>query len=294
MFSKAPSVKEALKAASQALKAAGIEDHGFEAEYLLSFILKAKRHELFLRPERVLSVGQTRLLDACVKRRSMGEPAQYITGETEFRGLTLRVSRTVLIPRPETELLVDEAIKTAPAQGAFTAIDLCTGSGCIAVAMAKEMPLCRVFATDVSGDALHLARENAVVNGVEERIIFLKGDLFDPLKTLGLEAKAALILSNPPYVSTEEMKKLPPEVKDFEPHEALWGGPDGMGFYRRIVKDAHRYLAGKGRLIMEMGYGQAAGVREIIEASGGFGGIEVKKDLSGIERVISAIKKRHP
>ncbi|MBI5970113.1 MAG: peptide chain release factor N(5)-glutamine methyltransferase [Deltaproteobacteria bacterium] len=289
MPSKNPSVGEALRAASQTLKKNGIEDHRFEAEYLLAFILKIKRHELFLRPDRVLSAAEGRLLSAYVKKRSLREPLQYITGETEFRGITFKVSRAVLIPRPETEILVDEAIKAAPA-GAFIALDICAGSGCIAISLAKEVPLCRVFATDISKDALTAARENASVAGVEERITFLEGSLFDPLKTLDLEGKAALILSNPPYVSTEEMKKLPQEIKGFEPRSSLWGGADGLRFFRRIVKDAPKYLIGKGRLIMEMGYGQAAGVRKIIEASGEFTGIEVKKDLSGIERIISATR----
>lgn len=291
MTSKNPSVAEALKHASQTLKKSGIEDHRFEAEYLLAFVLKAKRHELFLRPERVLSAAEERSFSSFVKRRSLREPPQYITGETEFRGLIFKVTRAVLIPRPETEVLAGEAIKAAPVSGAFTAIDLCTGSGCIAVSMAKEAAGGRVIATDISKDALAIARKNASINGVEERITFLEGSLFDPLETLGLEGRAYLILSNPPYVSTEEMKKLPQDVKDFEPHEALWGGTDGLDFYRAIVKEAPRYLAVKGRLMMEMGYAQATGVRKIIEDSGEFDGVKIAKDLSGIERVISAAKK---
>jgi len=290
MPSKNPSVREALKTASQTLKKSGIASHEFEAEYLLTFALKIKRHELFLRPERVLTDPEARVFKGFLAARTLREPPQYITGETEFRGLTFKVSRAVLIPRPETETLVDEAIKAAPSEGAFIAIDLCTGSGCIAISLASETAGCRVLATDISKDALAIARENASTNGVEKKITFLEGNLFDPLETLGLEGKAAMILSNPPYVSTEEMKKLPQEIKGFEPHEALWGGEDGLRFFRRIVKDAPRYLVGKGRLIMEMGYTQAAGVRDIIEASGEFNGIEVIKDLSGIERIITAVR----
>lgn len=284
-------VREALREAAQRLKEAGVDGADVEAEFLVTHLLKVKRHDLFLNPERRLTDAEARDLDSFIKRRCAHEPAQLITGECEFRSLTFRVTGDVLVPRPETELLVDEALRAAASfkgAGPFTAIDLCTGSGCIAITFASVSPLWRVHATDISTAALKVAEENARDNGVGDRIKFAEGDLFAPLKGV----KAHLVLSNPPYVTAADMKELEPEVALWEPAGALYGGEDGLDFYRRIIAEAPAHLAAGGFLILEIGWKQAKAVRELLDKTGRFTDIDIKKDYSGIERVVTARLKQ--
>ena len=191
---------EALDWAKETLKKNKTPDPEVEAEFLLSHVLACKRHELFLSPRRVLSRDEEARLRSYIERRARREPAQYIVGEAEFRGLEFKVTSATLIPRPETELLVDEALDAARRSNAesLIAVDLCTGSGCIAVSLAHELDRAMVYATDISEAALNVARENARANGVADRVRFLQGDLFGPLSGLGVEGRAGLILSNPP------------------------------------------------------------------------------------------------
>jgi len=284
---KNPTVREALKSAAEKLGAAGVDSPVQDAEFLITHLLKVKRHELFLNPERALTDEEAERFDSFIERRGRREPAQLITGECEFRGLTFRVTGDVLIPRPETEILIDEALEKAAAFGdaaPLCAIDLCTGSGCIAVTFAKESPRWRVRATDISARALKIACGNAEANGVAEKIKFLEGDLFAPLNGI----KAGLILSNPPYITAADMKQLDPEVALWEPAGALYGGEDGLDFYRRIAADAPNHLMPGGFLIMELGWGQAGAVRELLENEGHFTDITIRKDYAGVERVVSA------
>lgn len=285
-------VSSALKWAEAELKKNGVPDAEVEAEYLLCHVLKAKRHELYLNPARPLTEKEAATLDEFVQRRIKREPSQYIAGETEFRGHVFKVTKDVLIPRPETELLVEEALKAAKGfKGErITAIDLCTGSGCIAVSLAKELEGCRVYATDISEAALEVAKENARLNGVEGRVTFLKGDLFEALPP-ELTGQARLVLSNPPYVSEKDMKGLAPEILDYEPHNALYGGEDGLDFYRRILRNSPSYLRKGGWVILELGYGQAKSVKTLAEKEEVYEAIDVRKDYSGIERVFQGRKK---
>jgi len=233
------------------------------------------------------------------------EPSQYIIGEQEFWGLAFKVTRDVLIPRPETEILVEEAIKTVSSKSEvvsgnnniqltthdsrFTILDLCTGSGCIAVSLAKEIPDCHIYAVDVSEKALYVARENAERHGgVADRINFLQGDLFGPLKCLKLVKRVDLIVSNPPYIAKTMMKDLQPEIRDYEPEIAVYAGEDGLDFYRRIISEAPKYLAKDGCILLEMGYGQAEEIKKLIEQHKAFEHIDIKKDFAGIDRVIKA------
>ncbi len=260
-----------------------------EAEYLLSFVLKAKRHELFTGSERVMTEKEIDEYEGFIKRKTLREPSQYITGETEFRGLSFKVTPQVLIPRPETELLVEEAVnilKGLKSKGIV--IDLCTGSGCIATSIAKELDNVLVYAVDISKEALKVAGINAARHNVGSRVKFMEGDLFTPLAGLGLKGKADIIVSNPPYISKDEIEKLPPEIKDFEPVQALQGGADGLEFIRRIIIGSPEYLTPGGYLIMEIGWNESPAVKEIILKSWAYGDIEIKKDLSGIERVVKA------
>ncbi|MBI1911127.1 MAG: peptide chain release factor N(5)-glutamine methyltransferase [Deltaproteobacteria bacterium] len=291
---KGVTIRTALQEAIKKLEAARVPDAKAEAEFLLTHLLFLKRHELFLDPERQLTKKESELWNSFIERKANREPSQYIIGETEFYGYRFKVTPDVLIPRPETELLVEEAIKTASSfKGEINIVDLCTGSGCIAIAVAKEIKSSNVFATDISAGALKVAAENAKLNSITERVSFFEGDLFKPLEGTGLENKIHLILSNPPYVSTKDKEILEPEVRDFEPASALLAGDNGLEFYRRIILEAPLYLLSGGYLIMELGYGQADLVRSMAEENGRFASIEVKKDYSGIERVFKAQIKQH-
>jgi release factor glutamine methyltransferase len=198
------------------------------------------------------------------------------------------VTPEVLIPRPETELVVETALGLLENAQPALAVDLCTGSGCIAVSLASELPAARFLAVDRSREALAVARTNARTHGASDRIRFFEGDLFSPLAGIDLGAGAAVITANPPYIRTDELATLQPEVRDFEPEVALVAGPKGTEIAERIVTDAPRYLLPGGSLIMEMGIGQAGALRTTIEENGNYRAPEVLKDLAGIERVIVA------
>jgi len=280
-------VRETLAWAIKELDGSGVPDARTEAEYLLSFALRVKRHGLYLYPQRTLTDLESAGFREFIRKRALREPAQYITGETEFRGLVFKVSPEVLIPRPETELLVEEALDFLKGfQGEEIVIDLCTGSGCVAVSIAKEQENAEVYAVDISKEALKVASLNAAINGVSSKITFMNGDLFTPLSPL--RGKARVIVSNPPYVSKEDMEKLDPEIKDYEPMIALFGGADGLDFIKRIINGAPAYLLPGGGLMMEIGWGQAERVKDIFTRHGLYRNIEIRKDLSGIERVVKA------
>ena len=275
-----------------------------DGEYLLMHVLGCQKKDLLIHPERVLTSDEIKRFSEAIERRGRREPPQYILGEVEFRGLLFKVNREVLIPRPETELLVEEAVRNIlVSPESVSVLDLCTGSGCVAICIARELkktiplfpPLIkgeigglRIYAVDISGGAIAVARENAGRHGVEDSIQFLIGDLFHALEPLKLEGKIDLIVSNPPYVSTKEMKDLQPEIREYEPLQALYGGEDGLDFYRRIIREAPRYLKQQGSLIMEIGFDQAESVRRLLEKEKVFSRIEVKRDLAGIERIIKA------
>jgi len=284
-------IREALSMAARELAEAGVPDPLAESEYLLTHILKCTRPGLFLDTERVLTADEAAAFRAFIERRKKREPAQYIAGSVDFRGHTIKVTRATLIPRPETELVVDEALERAGDLQSPVAVDLCTGSGCIAVSVAAELTRCRVYATDISTAALEVAKENAVLNGVAERVEFFAGDLFAPLPGR-LKGSVDIVVSNPPYVSLQEMEGLAPEVKDFEPGTALFGGADGLDLLKRIIEEAPLYLKDGGRLVMEIGYSQSEKVRKIAGRDDRYEHVCVKRDYSGIERIFSARLKR--
>lgn len=263
-----------------------------ESEFLLMHVLDCRRHKLFLDARRVLTPQETLLLREAAARRLEREPIQYIFGEAEFRGRAFKVTRDVLIPRPETELLVEEAIKEAPSfgSGPLTVIDLCTGSGCIAISAALDIS-CEVFATDISEKALDIAKENAQRLGASPKVTFLKGDLFGAIPEK-IKGRAHMLLTNPPYITEKDMDALAPEVKDFEPRQALYGGSDGMDMIRRIISEATAYLAPGGLLLMEIGYDQSEATTELTEASAGYSHTEILKDYAGISRILKARSKQ--
>jgi release factor glutamine methyltransferase len=261
----------------------GVESPRLSIELLLAHLLKKRRLDLYLEFERELDEATLAKLRELVRRRATGEPLQYITGETEFCGLKFAVDRRVLIPRPETELLVEVVVERKPGK----VVDVGTGSGCIAVALAKKLPAAEFVAVDTSREALEVAAGNANRHGVEKSVRFLEGDL---LQALPDSFKADAIVSNPPYIASGELVKLPKEVKDFEPVHALVAGEDGLEVYRRLVMDARRVLSPAGFLALELGAGQRSAVEQLL-VSATFEVAQVVKDLQGHERVIVAVPK---
>ncbi|MFA6321787.1 MAG: peptide chain release factor N(5)-glutamine methyltransferase [Candidatus Omnitrophota bacterium] len=210
-------------------------------------------------------------------------PIQYIIGHTEFCGLDIKVDENVLIPRPETELLVEKAVEVAKSQKAAVAIlDLCTGSGNIAIALTKRVSACRIFASDISEGALKIARANIEHHGASGSIELVKSDLFDKIND-----RFDMIVSNPPYIAKFEFETLQKEVLR-EPWTALDGGEDGLDFYRRIIGSAHLCLKPGGHILFEIGFGQAKEIKQIISSSGNFKIIDIAKDFNEIDRVIIA------
>lgn len=217
-----------------------------------------------------------------ILKRKRGFPLQYIVGKTEFWSTELKVRRGVFIPRPETELIVEKIVEFAKGKS-FLIADIGTGCGNIAIALSKELLESKIYATDISLRAIKLAKENARINGVEERIIFLRGDLFEPLKDL--KKSFDIICSNPPYIPEKDRKNLPREVVEFEPEKALFSGKDGLDFLRRFVKTAPLFLKEKGRVYVEFGDGME---KEVLFLFRDWSGVEVYKDLHQKPRVIMA------
>ena len=258
-------------------------------ELMLAHMLGKRRLDLYMEFERELDEPALEKLREMVKRRAAGEPLQYITGEAEFCGLKFAVDRQVLIPRPETELLVETVLEqlkegVRSQKSEVRIIDLCTGSGCVAVALAKNLENTTIFSTDISTDALAVARRNAARHGVEKKIRFLQGDL---LSVIPDSLRADVLVSNPPYIASGELVGLPKEVRDFEPVQALVAGEDGLKVIRRIVANASRFLLPDGILALELGAGQRVAVEQLC-AQHGLQMVKVVKDLQGHERVIVA------
>ncbi|MDD5166805.1 MAG: peptide chain release factor N(5)-glutamine methyltransferase [Candidatus Omnitrophica bacterium] len=257
-----------------------------EAELLFSEIFGCDRASLYLKKDIPLDKDKLSKVSSVLKRRFSGEPLQYILGKTEFMGLEFRVNPSVLIPRPETEILVETAIKILqPAAQGMKILEIGTGSGCIAISLAKLLKDVDIIATDISDNALEVAKGNARRHGV--KINFILADLFNAVDCL--MHPADLIISNPPYVASSEIASLQPEIS-YEPRIALDGGADGLDFYRRIINGAVDYLKKDGLLILEIGFDQSRAIADIFQKSGKFKIIEIAKDYSNIERVMVAAK----
>ncbi|ACH40700.1 peptide chain release factor methyltransferase [Citrifermentans bemidjiense Bem] len=256
----------------------GVENPRLEAEWMLCEALSLDRVGLYLNFDKPLSDAELALYRGMVARRGRREPLQYILGSQEFMGLEFRVTPAVLIPRHDTEVLVTEAVKRGEACRSI--LDIGTGSGCVAVAVAKALPEAEVFTVDVSADAIEVARGNAERNGVT--VQFFQGSLFEPFAGKRFD----MLVSNPPYITSADLATLQQEVRDFEPAGALDGGGDGLDFYRRITADAPAYLNPGGWLLFEVGAGQAGEVLELLN-SGGFSNERFSQtDPAGIERVV--------
>jgi release factor glutamine methyltransferase len=258
-----------------------------DAEALLLHILGKDKAWLMVHSVEELPAPEANRLTELVERRFRGEPMQYITGEAEFYGLSFRVTPDVLIPRPETEHLVERVLDLAASFQAPRIVDIGTGSGAIAIALAHKLPDAVITAVDISVAALNIARLNAKLNGVDHRIRFLEGDLLRPV----MEERFEFVVSNPPYVPLADRGSLAVEVRDHEPAIALFAGQDGLEVYRRIIPSAFRALIPGGFLAYEIGYGESSAITEILSASG-FHQIELVPDLQKIPRVVSAQRHR--
>jgi release factor glutamine methyltransferase len=274
------SVADALAAAVARLAAAGVGEPRADAEVLLARALGTTRAGLVLAARRPLPDAAVRDVAALVARRTAREPLHHIVGEREFWSLPFVVDRRVLVPRPESELLVETALRLAP--GARRILDVGTGSGAVAAALARELPAARVCASDVSADALAVARVNLARHA--PRVVLWRGDLLAPLRPAAFD----LVVANPPYVADAELAGLEPEVRDHEPRLALAAGPDGLAVLRALVAEAPRVLVPGGWLVVEMGAGQAPAVDRLARASGRWVRVEVARDHAGIERVLAA------
>ncbi|AKQ65055.1 Protein-N(5)-glutamine methyltransferase PrmC [Myxococcus hansupus] len=250
------------------------------AEILLSFVLKLSRVRLYVDLDRPLSKEELGAYRALIERRMAGEPTQYLTGVREFYNRPFKVDARVLIPRPETELLVEAALRMLPKDAPGRALDVCTGSGCIAISLAAERPQATVIATDLSPDACALAQENAQALGVADRVTVLQGDLFAPVPA---DARFQVVVSNPPYIASGDIPGLSAEVRR-EPKLALDGGPDGLVAVRRVVTGARQWLEPGGLLAMEIGEDQGPALLELLRAAG-YADVRVEKDLERRERM---------
>ena len=262
----------------------GLESPRLDAEVLLAHTLRTDRVRLFLDAKRVLDGSALAAYRELIVRRRRAEPVAYIVGAREFYGLPVRVDRSVLVPRPDTETLVEVAIeRTRSAHLYGESLDLCTGSGCVAFAFARHRPTWRVVGIDVSMEALTLARENAERLGVVSSTAFAASDLDGSLSD---DARFDLVTANPPYIPTDEIATLRADVRDHEPRLALDGGPDGLDVVRRVVHVAARRLRPGGVFAVEIGAGQADFVAPLLDRAG-FTDVERRRDYGGIERVVS-------
>ena len=303
---------DTIKSSSDYLEKSGVADPLVDAELLMLHASGMDRLRAYMDNPEADRIVLSRI-NRLVKRRAAGEPLQYIIGHVDFLGLEIRVGRGVLIPRPETEMLVEEAINTikskmlsvkssgkppsafSPSRVSSTQgrsdlqpsafLDLCTGSGCIALALAKEFPASEVYATDVSAKAIKYAKDNADRNTIRN-VEFLKGSLFAPVEE---HMSFDLITANPPYISTSDIAGLQREVREWEPLRALDGGEDGLDFYRKILSKAAGHLKEGGWIFFELGFGQSEAVAEIA-GNAGFKNIELIKDFAGVDRVLKAEK----
>ena len=268
------------------LAAAGIESSQQEAVWLIEFVLGCSGVAQVIDRDRPLSRIEVTRVQTLVARRAAREPLQYILGTQEFCGIEVAVTPAVLIPRPETELLVAEVLRRISPAQQTTLVDVCTGSGCIAVAVARLRPRTRVIAIDISHASLEVARQNALRHAVDDRTTWLEGDMLLPLEEMKLDGCIDVMVANPPYIAEADWIDLQPEVRDFEPRQALVAGSRGTECHERLLKEARRYLSPGGTLIMEIGAGQGEALCRLVETISGYGPVRLLRDAADIERVL--------
>lgn len=283
-------IRELLKIAEESLRLKGLEDASTEAEILLCHFLNKERIYLYAYGKEPMDEDSCQLFFDLLGRRVAGEPLQYLLGTAEFMGIKLRVNQSVLIPRQDTELLAETALAELAERytmlGTCSVLDLCTGSGALAIAIARLARKVSVTATDLSGEALELARRNAAAASLPKPISFFEGDLFDALPP---NSSFDMIVTNPPYIATAVIDTLEAQVRDYEPRTALDGGEDGLTIIRRILNETPIYLKRGGVLLMEIGYDQGKAVSSLVNAKGSpFIEGRILKDLNKNDRVLTA------
>ena len=295
-------VHDILMESTKTLETADIPSARLDAEVLLAFCLGCDRLEFYKNPDIAISETQLAAFRNLIARRLKWEPVAYITGRKEFWTFVLEVNSSVLIPRPDTEVIVEETLEIVKILNSTSELNQglrngCTknplrileigiGSGAIALALASEMTCVKIVATDISEAAINLAQKNAAALGLKEKIDFRQGNLFEPVDDI-----FDIIVCNPPYIATEEYEKLPAGVKDYEPQEALLAGKSGLEFYEKLIYQATDFLKKNGWLLLEIGAKQEIGVCNIIEAAGFYDSIEMRSDYAGLPRVIKARRK---
>lgn len=309
-------IREALAEGAREIEDSDPQNNRRAARILLAHVLGASKERLIARPDDEITDHQQGMYLELISRRARGEPLQYLTGHQEFYGLDFLVSPDVLIPRPETEFLVEQVLELAGRAGSQwddsgsseaamealqssaapvgtpkpVIVDIGTGSGCVAISLAVHLRIHRIIATDISEPALDVARQNAERHGVGNRIEFVSGDLLGALQQHGLERGVDFIACNPPYVPSSRPEWVQREVREFEPATALYGGPDGLDFFRRLLVDAPGYVKADGYLVCEIGYSQLDSVRAMAD-SALWEVLAVAEDLQGIPRTLT-LKKR--
>lgn len=273
-------VRETVMGAAELLREAGIEEYKLEAELLMADTLGVSRLEILTDGGRNTDEAVRKKFNELIHRRSMGEPYAYIVGRKEFMGLDFSVGTGILIPRPDTEVLVENALEAAKKNHLKTSAEIGIGSGCISVSLAKYGDI-KCFGTDISPIAVETSRKNAEKNEVSDKTEFFLGDIFRGLPDM----KFDMVISNPPYIRRKDMETLMRDVREYEPETALYGGADGLDFYRRITAESLDVLKDSGLILFEIGYDEADEVRGIL-AENGFVDIKVVKDLSGLDRVV--------
>ncbi|MHC4075925.1 MAG: peptide chain release factor N(5)-glutamine methyltransferase [Planctomycetota bacterium] len=284
-------IKKLLDWITDHLSSRGIDSPRLTAELLLSYILQMQRIELYTHFNTIVEKASLDKLHELVSRAGQNEPVAYLIGRCEFYSIELEITPDCLIPRPETELLVEKALEFLRSRkGPQLLCDLCTGSGCIAVAIAKNYSGARIIATDISEAALQVAARNVKKYNLENQINLLSGDLFEPVVPHLDNNGFDLIVCNPPYVSTDEFKLLDENIRNYEPPEALLAGADGLDFYRKIAEQAADFLKADSALMLETGFRQAQAVTDILKQTGFFTKIGIEKDPQGNDRLVTAHK----
>ncbi len=282
-------VVDLLQEGTTKLQDGGIAEPRLNAEWLLSNLLRKRRAELYIDElEKPTNSEVVTKFRALIERRLQQEPLQYLTGETEFMSLPFKVTPAVLIPRPDTEILVEHTLQAISPEKAIKILDIGTGCGNIAISLAHYRPQVEIVAVDVAPEAIRLAKENAKINKVEKQIRFLVADVLGEDFVAQFDSKFDFVVSNPPYISEKEFSTLPIEVRQFEPAIALQGGDDGLTFHRRIAMVTSELLTSGGQLFLEVGYNQSQMVQRILKKSG-FCSIKTFRDLAGIERVVTGV-----
>ncbi len=268
-------IEQLLKTGADTLRNAGIDEYRTDAWYLLSYYMNIGKNEYYRNPGAPVSEDVRAGYERLIKERAGRRPLQYILGKWEFAGLMFNVDENVLIPRQDTEVLAELVIRYAKGK---RVLDMCTGSGCIAVCVAVYAEALSVTASDISKDAVDIAKSNVALNGAE--VSFVISDLWD-----NIEGEYDILVANPPYITSAEMTELMPEVCDYEPHLALCGGDDGLVFYRRILQDINRKITAGGMVFFEIGCNQADDVKKLMSEQNMYD-IKVEKDLAGLDRVV--------